>query len=167
MHFTGLMERNGYSEKDTAFWSHNVEHLPGESKFCLTLPKNCGATFSDLKKLLKLIHVHFYKAKFTTLGAQGQKEPKRMERIIHQMLKKYYFKKLFHLNNFDQKSRFFGIASCRKLVVQHSVFEKNVENFFCTFVYGSVNKFPWPWTKKQTIAKKIFHHSLKRNGYSE
>ena len=104
-------------KKSIANLSHSAEHIARESQFCLTLPKNCGATFSDFKKLLELIHVHSDTAKFTTLGGHEQKEPKRMGRIIHQMLKKYSFRKLFHLNIFDQKSRIFGIASCRPSLV--------------------------------------------------
>ena len=107
------------TKKGVVNLSHSVEHIAGESQFCLTLPKNCGATFSDFKKLLELIHVHSDTAKFTTLGGHEQKEPKRMGRIIHQMLKKYSFRKLFHLNVFDQKSRIFGIASCRHLFIEN------------------------------------------------
>ena len=105
------------TKKGVVNLSHSVEHIAGESQFCLTLPKSCGATFSDFKKLLELIHVHSDTAKFTTLGGHEQKEPKRMGRIIHQMLKNYSFRKLFHLNIFDQKSRIFGIASCRPSLV--------------------------------------------------
>ena len=105
------------TKKGVVNLSHSVEHIAGESQFCLTLPKNCWATFSDFRKLLELIHVHSDTAKFTTLGGHEQKEPKRKGRIIHQMLKKYSFTKLFHLNIFDQKSRIFGIGSCRPSLV--------------------------------------------------
>ena len=105
-------------KKGMANLSHSVEHIAGETQFCLTLPKNCGATFSDLKNLLKLIHVHFYMAKFTTLGGHEQKEPKRMERIIHETLKKYNFRKLFQLN-ISENSRIYETASCRQFFIEN------------------------------------------------
>jgi len=100
-------------KKVIAYLSHSVEHFAGESKFCLTLPIYGGATFSDLKKMLKLIHVHIYMAKFTTLGGHEQKKRKGKKRIIHQMLTNYNFRKLLQLNTFGQKSRIFGTANCR------------------------------------------------------
>ena len=48
----------GFPKKDTAIWSNNVEHLPGESQFRLTLPKICGATFRVTQKCWKFFQ-HF------------------------------------------------------------------------------------------------------------
>ena len=107
-------------DRGIANLSHSVGHFAGESQFCLTLPIKCGATFSLLKKLLKLIHVHLYMAKFTTSGGQEEKQRKTMKRIIRQTLKKYNFRKLFQLNNFEQHSRTFRTASCRHFFIENS-----------------------------------------------
>ena len=87
-------------KKGMANLSHSVEHIAGETQFCLTLPKNCAATFSDLKNLLRLIHVHFYMAKFTTLGGHEQKEPKKNGKDYSSNAQKVQFQKTISIEYF-------------------------------------------------------------------
>ena len=47
------------------------------------------------------------------------KKPERTERIIHQLLEKHSFRKLFHLKIFDRKSRIFRTASCRQFFIEN------------------------------------------------
>ena len=50
--------------------------------------------------------------------ATNKKSQKRMERIIHQTLKQYNFRKLFQLNIFEN-SRIYETASCRQFSIEN------------------------------------------------